>query len=90
MKACKTPCNECPFRKNSLAGWLAEYTPTHLHQIVMGEQPFPCHLTHEENISFDEAKKLPLCNGALAYMKKNGKSPRDKELNEFVKGIAGC
>jgi hypothetical protein len=54
----------------------------------MNEQPFPCHLTHEEDVDFDDARELPLCSGALAYMKKNGKSPRNPELNKLVKEVS--
>lgn len=89
MNKCKTPCNDCPFRKNSLAGWLADYTPMELHSIVMNELPFPCHLTHQEDLPWDKvgASNTPLCAGALRYMKKNAKSPRRKDLNDLVKEI---
>lgn len=89
MEACKKPCSDCPFRKNSLAGWLSDYTPQELHSIVVNEMPFPCHLTHKENLSWEEAgkKETPLCAGALMYMRKAGKSPRKTELAKFVKKI---
>ncbi len=89
MNHCKTPCNDCPFRKNSLAGWLADYTPQQLHTIVMNEMPFPCHLTHEDDLEWEEAgsEENPLCAGALMYMKKNAKSPRRQDLHIIVKDI---
>ena len=87
MKACKVPCKECPFRKDSMKGWLADYTPMQLHSFVMSESPFPCHMTHQEEVSFKDAAELPLCNGALSYMRKNAKSPRDPELNKLVQEI---
>jgi hypothetical protein len=86
-KSCKVPCKECPFRKDSVAGWLANYTPQDLHTLVMSEQPFPCHMTHEKDLEFNEAEEYPLCKGALAYMKKNAKSPRNQELNALVKAV---
>ena len=87
MTARKKPCDECPFKKSSLPGWLADYTPTQLHGYVMSERPFPCHMTHEENLTFQEAEDYPLCGGALAYMKKNAKMPRDRDMADYVKQI---
>lgn len=89
MNACTKPCKQCPFRKDSLAGWLADYTPQDLHNIVMNELEFPCHMTHETDISFEEAasNKYPLCAGALGYMRKNAKKPRKPELAELVSRI---
>ncbi len=89
MNHCKKPCNECPFRKDSMAGWLAEYTPEQLHGIVMNELPFPCHMTHEEDLDWSEAGKedTPLCAGALMYMKKSAKKPRRNDLALLVEQI---
>lgn len=87
MKSCSKQCNECPFRKDSIRGWLADYTPSHLHLLVMSEQPFPCHKTHDETLELSEAHKYPLCKGALAYMKKSGKSPRNPELKKLVQEV---
>ena len=90
FSVCKKPCNDCPFTKSSLPGWLADYTPQQLHMLVMSETPFPCHLTHEDDISIKEAgtTKYPLCAGALAFMKKNGKMPKDLKLAKFVGEIS--
>ena len=89
MHYCKTPCKECPFTKTSLAGWLADYTPQELHNIVMAEKAFPCHMTHEEDLQWEDAgkKETPLCAGALRYMKKAGKLPRRKDLADLVNKV---
>lgn len=88
MEAVKKICKECPFAKKSIAGWLGEYSsPLELHGLMVSERPFPCHLTHtEQNITFDEAgmAEHPLCAGALAYMRKNGKRPRHPQLCKLV------
>ncbi len=86
---CKKACTECPFLKTSLPGWLSSYTTEELHRLVMSENPFPCHMTHDEEISFSEAgtEKYPLCFGAMAFMKKNFKMPKDYEMSVFVKEI---
>lgn len=42
----KTPCEECPFRKNSLPGWLGPYKDAQeLLNIINGEIHFMCHMT---------------------------------------------
>jgi hypothetical protein len=90
-ETCKKSCNECPFTKTSLAGWLADYTPQDLHTLVMSERPFPCHMTHKEDmLSWEDAgtEKYPLCMGALKYMKKAGKLPRNKDLMDAMKDIS--
>lgn len=89
MEHCKKPCNECPFRKDSLRGWLSAYSPTELHQIVMNEKPFPCHMTHDGDIEWEDAgsKTNPLCAGALIYMKQAFKSPRNPDIAKCVKNI---
>ena len=90
MNACKVPCNECPFRKDSMRGWLAGYTPQELHSIVMNEVGFPCHMTHtEEDLEWEDAgtDEHPLCAGALRYMKKGAKRPRNPELLKLVLAV---
>ncbi len=90
MHSCKTPCTDCPFRKNSLPGWLSDYTPRELHNIIMAEKPFPCHMTHPNNIvTYEDAgsEEYPLCAGALQYMKKAAKLPLNPELRALVSGI---
>lgn len=85
----KFTCSECPFLKKSLAGWLADYTPSELLIIIMGEKPFPCHMDQQEDVKWEEVgdDENPLCAGALMFMKKNGKIPRNYELAEKVKEI---
>lgn len=79
------PCADCPFRKDSIRGWLADYTPMELHQIVMNELPFPCHMAmQEEDVPWEEAEDEIICAGSLRYMKKNAKKPRRKGLAELV------
>lgn len=87
MEHCKAPCKECPFRKDSLRGWLADYTPQELHNVVMSEVGFPCHMTHEEEIGWDDVKNYPMCAGALRYMRKCAKSPRNSEMAAIVRAF---
>ena len=89
MEICKKPCDECPFREDSLPGWLSTYTAIELHTLVMNEFPFPCHMTHNDNLDWEEAGKYetPLCGGALRYMRKNAKSPRRQDIAIHVNSL---
>jgi hypothetical protein len=89
MIATKTPCNDCPFRKNSLPGWLADYSPLQLHSIVMSETAFPCHLAQQEFVEWKDVgtKNNPVCAGSLRYMKKGAKMPRRADLAALIKKI---
>ncbi len=82
----RVACNECPFRKDSMRGWLADYTPEGLHNLVMSEVQFPCHmLMGDENIEFEDAELYEPCTGAIRYMKQAGKVPRNYKLAAIVK-----
>lgn len=92
MNCIKSPCTDCPFRKDSLRGWLADYTPEELYNIVLNEQPFPCHMAMKKT-DYVEPKEVgneeyPICAGSLRFMKKSGKLPRNKELALLLKQIA--
>lgn len=88
MKCRKEPCDECPFRKDSIPAYLGPYeSPEELHSIVMAELPFTCHMTQTKDLTWDEAKDSVLCAGAIAYMKKNAKRPRNGELAYLVEEI---
>ena len=39
------PCSECPFRRDSLQGWLGEGTAT----LIIGDALFTCHKTQDPN-----------------------------------------
>jgi hypothetical protein len=70
MKAAlKTPCNECPWRRNHPAGWLGGYEPEDFTQQVQFDgPPLPCHKTIPPG---GEAKAM--CAGALIFMKNSCK-----------------
>ena len=75
----KSPCNECPFRKNSLPGYLGGvWTAKELHQTVMGEAPFPCHQTMEHR-----EEDYSHCVGSIMYMNKNAKRCQNIQLSRL-------
>ena len=82
------PCSDCPFRKKSLAGWLGSYGgPREILDLVNREVPYPCHMTINNEPGQEELYRedTRLCAGALLYMSKSGKLPRDPELVALVK-----
>lgn len=88
MNACKVPCKDCPFTTSSRPGWLGPYeSPEDLHRTIMNEYPFPCHIAQgDKEVSWDECgEDIPLCAGALLYMHKNAKTPRNPELAKALK-----
>lgn len=80
-KSCQTPCKECPFRKDSLPGWLGENS--HNPQVfidAMEHNIIPCHM----RVDWDEAEQKNLivegkdnpCIGALQFSANSLKLPR--------------
>ncbi len=70
------PCHECPFRKNSLKGWLGGFTAEETYAAARSEAEFDCHLTRGE----EQERKH--CAGRLLHAKKTCKSFRNKELEQ--------
>lgn len=59
-----TPCNECPWRRTSLAGWLGGHEPTYYADAVQANEVPPCHLT---DLGPDDPRSS-MCAGALSVM----------------------
>lgn len=77
MRACKVPCNECPFRKNSLPGYLGGFSTQETLQAVTGEDNFDCHLTREDG------EERMACAGRMLFASSLGKSFRRKDLEQI-------
>lgn len=80
------PCAACPFRKESLPGYLGASTPTEfmLHTLDQ-EVRMPCHsaIDYEDKDWYrSQYPQAPLCAGALAFMCNTAKSPRDPDLRD--------
>ncbi len=91
--ACKKPCKECPFRKESAPGYLGEvsYNPQ-AFLMQMEFQPIPCHLqvdwSDEEDVEMaaDIAYTNP-CIGSLQFLRNSCKLPWDKTYAEMQKAV---
>ncbi len=76
-----TMCKGCPFRKNSLPGWLGDYTPDEVVAAVWSEQHFMCH-TEIDYTNPDWQQELagkPHCGGAIQMAKVMCKLPRNPQ-----------
>jgi hypothetical protein len=70
MKQHKTPCSECPWRKESAAGWLGASTPVEFLQQSESGMKMPCHIhidyeKDDWNTAIDNA---PECAGRAIHM----------------------
>lgn len=90
-----TPCNECPFRRKSLPGYVGGHTDAS-EIIDYGHEGirFPCHmavtsLTEEfkddegmdEEDAFNRAtEEAPVCAGSIAFMNNSAKMSQDPKL----------
>lgn len=76
----KSPCDECPFRKDSLPGWLGGNTALQTFRHVTNEGDFACHKTrHKKSILMSR------CFGSLLFLRKIGKLPKyDVKLSEAI------
>lgn len=91
MNVCAKLCNECPFSKNSLNGWLATYTVEDFQSFQRGDALFPCHMMHGDGLSFDEVEdaissgELKLCRGYVESIIKSAKLPMNPMLLKAMK-----
>ena len=65
----ETPCSDCPWARESLAGWLGPYTADEWLQLAHGETTIECHtLTGAQ------------CAGSAVYRANVLKNPRHPEI----------
>lgn len=66
----KTPCNECPWRRAHMPGWLGGYdVEEFIGQVQHDGPPLPCHKT----IPGDGTDARSMCAGALIFMRNSCK-----------------
>ena len=82
MKFVPTQCRQCPFRKDSLPGYLGEYRPAEVFSNLWKGQPFFCHTAIDyADPDWLEKAMSPgggkLCVGGLAFANAIGAPLRD-------------
>lgn len=83
LQTCKVMCNECPFNKNSLKGWLGSHTVSDVLNSIQYEGLFSCHKQRGEDANENLAKTMrgeqKICRGfilsAKASCKMFGQNP---------------
>lgn len=65
----RRPCGDCPWRRDSLKGWVGGLTADQWLRAAHGEDRIDCH-----------TRRGPQCAGAATYRGNVGKLPRDQEL----------
>lgn len=60
------PCGDCPFRRNSVPGWLGGSSPRDFIGLALGDGIYPCH-----------SKIGPQCAGLAIFRANICKAPRD-------------
>lgn len=73
----RRPCAKCPFRRDSVRGWLGPWEPTEL-LFALGREAFPCHLTipQDEGAVPETDDRLQGCAGAAIFL--NNKIERSR------------
>lgn len=82
----RNPCNECPFRKKSIPGWLGYWTVDKILNQVHDEAGLPCHKDVPKQIGLgdlDFYKRVHVCVGSLQHATQSAKSYRNAELSLF-------
>lgn len=67
---CAKQCPQCPFRHDSVPGWLGSYTPASIFAQLWRSMPFFCHPTVDYEDPNWEAKAMrggKLCLGSLRF-----------------------
>lgn len=62
LTTCKKMCNECPFSKNSLRGWLGGFSIEETLNAQQFEQLFSCHKQREDD---EEENSRKIVNGEI-------------------------
>ena len=89
----KQPCNDCPFRRKSMPGWLGHSSPEGFIDCMQRDEPLPCHQT----IDYEDPNWLvkwaaqqdtgQMCAGALIFMANKLQRPHDKDFPTLPRDI---
>lgn len=75
MNICKKICNECPFRKTSLNGWLGHHDVEDIIKMQQNEYPFSCHMQRTDETTLEDVivGDIDVCRGFLASASESSK-----------------
>lgn len=72
----KTPCFDCPWRRESAAGWLGPNTAEEWEALAHSDAIIACHITIDETSGVYGNQ----CAGVAIYRSNICKSPRDPQI----------
>lgn len=75
----QTPCEDCPFSRESMPGWLGGGTVDEWLALAHGEVSSECHVKHTQQ-----------CAGLAIYRANVGKRPRDPLLLRLPSNKKAC
>lgn len=81
--ATPNPCNDCPWVRTSIPGWLGPHTPQEWTDQAHGEVPIACHQTivaDEDGVGDWNHPKMRQCRGAAIYRANVCKSPHREDI----------
>ena len=86
MKTCTKPCNQCPFRRTALPGYVGSTDPADFIATTMADDAMPCHtsIDYEDPDWRDQLDPLNAdstarhCAGAATFFANIGKLSRDR------------
>lgn len=85
----KTPCNECPFRRKSLPGYLGNATPEEFLGATLNDTPMPCHKTVDYTKKTWRkslgTERVAHCAGSLIFYANMCKLHRDRSMPRLEK-----
>jgi len=90
METNKQPCNQCPYRRESLPGYLGElnYQPELFLQQLDCKEIHPCHMAiNWENCTEEDLFAAKKCTGALQFMNNSLQIHRNREVAELQKTV---
>lgn len=87
------PCNECPFRRKSLQGYIGGHKdPSEITDIVVQDGKFPCHMATQEfqddGFVFEVAANVaPVCVGSAIFLNNQLKLSRHPDVAKMQKRV---
>lgn len=86
----KTPCIDCPFRKNAAPGWLGASTADEFLANTLGDAEMPCHMAIDYSDPMWDVTQLPdadLCVGGLQFQNNFMKLPRPRKMADACRAV---
>lgn len=78
IPATPNPCDDCPWRRESLKGWLGPMSKDEWVALAHSDEKIACHQTIEVDEEWTE--KVKQCRGVATYRANIAKSPRDPSV----------